>query len=103
MSYYADLMKPGRKLEYVVYCVESTSLKMAYARKYDANRLAAKMNEKEARHGARVHFAVAERMEYEFEVVHWVERQNMMSGRKFFEPSNTPIYCSPASESYWSA
>jgi len=32
-----------------------------------------------------------------------VERVNMMSGKTFLERANTPIYCSPASESYWSA
>jgi hypothetical protein len=32
-----------------------------------------------------------------------VERVNMMSGKKYWESINTPSYCSPASESYWSA
>ena len=27
---------------------------------------------------------------------------NMMSGKEFFDPVNTPNYMSPASESYWS-
>lgn len=31
-----------------------------------------------------------------------VERTNMMSGKKFRESVNTPYYCSPSSESYWS-
>jgi hypothetical protein len=35
-------------------------------------------------------------------VVHMVERVNLMTGKKFMEPSNTPGYCSPASEAYWS-
>jgi hypothetical protein len=31
-----------------------------------------------------------------------VERVNMMSGKKYWESINTPSYCSPASEAYWS-
>ena len=32
-----------------------------------------------------------------------IERTNMMTGKKFMEPINTPHYMSPSSESYWSA
>ena len=39
---------------------------------------------------------------YQKRVVRMVERTNMMSGKKFMEPSNTPYYCSPSSETYWS-
>lgn len=31
-----------------------------------------------------------------------VERTNLMSGKKYMEPLNTPNYCSPSSEAYWS-
>ena len=31
-----------------------------------------------------------------------VERTNLMTGKKFKESVNTPYYCSPSSESYWS-
>jgi hypothetical protein len=31
-----------------------------------------------------------------------VEKTNMMGGAKFMERYDTPYYCSPASESYWS-
>jgi hypothetical protein len=31
-----------------------------------------------------------------------VEKTNMMGGGKFMERYDTPHYCSPASESYWS-
>jgi len=31
-----------------------------------------------------------------------VERTNLMSGKKYMEDVNTPNFCSPASESYWS-
>lgn len=32
-----------------------------------------------------------------------VYRTNMMSGKQYVEPINTPSYCSPSSESYWSS
>ena len=32
-----------------------------------------------------------------------VERTNIMTGKKFMEAEDTPNFCSPASESYWSA
>jgi hypothetical protein len=31
-----------------------------------------------------------------------VERTNLMSKKKYWESINTPNYCSPASETYWS-
>ena len=31
-----------------------------------------------------------------------VERTNCMSGRTFLEEPDTPYYCSPSSEAYWS-
>ena len=34
---------------------------------------------------------------------HLVERTNLMSGEKFLEARATPLSCSPASETYWSA
>ena len=40
---------------------------------------------------------------YRNRVVRMVERTNLISGKKFVEPSNTPGYCSPSTEAYWSA
>ncbi len=34
--------------------------------------------------------------------VTWVTRTNFMSGKEFKERYDTPHYCSPSSESYWS-
>lgn len=39
---------------------------------------------------------------YQEHVVRMVTRTNMMSGKQYQEASNTPGYCSPSSESYWS-
>ena len=32
----------------------------------------------------------------------WVTRKNLMGGGEFKERYDTPYYCSPSSESYWS-
>lgn len=34
--------------------------------------------------------------------VKMVERVNLMSGKKYMEAEDTPLCCSPASETYWS-
>lgn len=40
---------------------------------------------------------------YRFEIYEtFVTRVNMMSGKEFVERYDTPRYCSPAFESYWS-
>jgi len=41
---------------------------------------------------------------YRFEIHEtYVTRTNMMSGGKFMERYDTPYYCSPSSETYWSS
>ena len=48
-------------------------------------------------------FAVASVDEHEeLFPVKMVKRINMMSGKEYWEAENTPNYCSPASEAYWS-
>lgn len=50
--------------------------------------------------------AVAEskrKLGFEVEIFEtWVTRKNMMSGKEFKEKYDTPYFCSPSSESYWS-
>lgn len=40
--------------------------------------------------------------EYNARPVKMVERVNIMSGQKYMEAEDTPNFCSPASEAYWS-
>ncbi len=47
-------------------------------------------------------YGIAERDYYAKNIERMVERTNMMSGKKFMESINTPYYCSPSSETYWS-
>ncbi len=47
-------------------------------------------------------YSIAEINEYYNNIEKQVERVNLMSGKTYMESINTPSYCSPASESYWS-
>ena len=40
--------------------------------------------------------------DYENGEIKMVERTNLMTGKKYMEPANTPLCSSPASETYWS-
>lgn len=43
--------------------------------------------------------------EYEYYTKHiekQVQRKNLLTGKTFYESVNTPHYCSPSSETYWS-
>lgn len=47
-------------------------------------------------------YAIAEINYFYENIDQTVERVNLMSGKTFRESVNTPYYCSPSSESYWS-
>jgi hypothetical protein len=47
-------------------------------------------------------YAIAEINYFYKNIEKTVERTNLMSGKTFRESVNTPSYCSPSSESYWS-
>ena len=47
-------------------------------------------------------FGIAEIEYYTRSIEKQVERVNLMTGKKFKESVNTPYYCSPSSETYWS-
>ena len=38
----------------------------------------------------------------EYTIETYVTKTNLMGGKEFTERYDTPIYCSPSSESYWS-
>lgn len=49
-----------------------------------------------------VQWKVMSLAEYNARPVKMVERVNLMSGKTFMEAEDTPNFCSPASETYWS-
>ena len=48
-------------------------------------------------------YAYCDIYRYRRHVVHMVERTNLMSGQTYEEPSNTPGFLSPSTETYWSS
>jgi len=85
---------------FTVYHVKSTMEKKTYGRESDAKKLVAKLNQFPGRGEGQYAYATSEH--YRTKVVHMVTRKNLMSGKEYQGPSNTPNYCSPASEAYWS-
>ena len=47
-------------------------------------------------------YAIAEVDHFHTFIEKSVTKKNMMSGKEFVEKVNTPYYCSPSSETYWS-
>lgn len=47
-------------------------------------------------------YEIAEREIFEREIEQWVTRTNLMTGKEYRERVNTPIFLSPAFETYWS-
>ena len=50
-----------------------------------------------------VQWKVMSKAEFDARPVKMVERVNLMSGKPYMEAEDTPNFCSPASEAYWSA
>jgi hypothetical protein len=94
-------------MAYVVYDVEST--RIATPKPYgketyrtEAAAKAAKTRMEKGKRWAGKELAVAEITMYRTLIEKMVEKTNLMSGKKYMESVNTPNYCSPSSEAYWS-
>lgn len=82
---------------FVVYHIKSTMVHKTFSEESSAKRSATFINR---RYPGQYQYASVE--VYNNDIVKMVERVNLLSGEKYMEPSNTPNYCSPSSESYWS-
>ena len=51
---------------------------------------------------AQFRYAIAETEYFHNKIEKKVKKKNMMNGEEIFETANTPYYCSPSSETYWS-
>ena len=51
---------------------------------------------------AEFRYAIAEADMFHSKIEKQVKKKNMMNGKEFMESANTPYYCSPSSETYWS-
>ena len=92
---------------YVVYSTESTRIvtEKRYGKEVYATEAAAKAAKtrmvRKGKHAADA-IEVAEITVYTTLIEKMVKRVNLMSGKEYYESVNTPNYCSPASEAYWS-
>lgn len=93
-------------MAYVIYHKETTLCWPEKTSRYASERAAKGQLTKAANEGKlkgeKDEYAVAEISEFRDNIEKQVERVNIMSGKKFMEPVNTPYYCSPSSETYWS-
>lgn len=94
-------------MAYVVYEIESTRIatpkpygKESYATMAAARAALTRMAK--SKRWAGKELAVAEAEVYKLCIEKMVKRVNLMSGTEYWESVNTPNYCSPASEAYWS-
>jgi len=94
MSYYIVNVGTGRAWG------KMNWLKQRYETERGAKIACTKMNKA---HGNTAQWKIMPISEFEAQPVKMVERVNLMSGQKYMEAEDTPIFCSPASESYWSA
>ena len=94
-------------MTYVVYDVESTRIATPtpYGKEHyptEGAAKAAKTRMSKGKRWAGKDLEVAEITMYRTLIEKQVERVNLMSGKTYWESVNTPNYCSPSSESYWS-
>lgn len=86
-------------MSYVIFNAETRrTVKEAFPTERGAKIAASRMMKK----NPELILEVADAAWYHQNVNIMVERVNLLSGQKYMEPINTPSYCSPASESYWS-
>ncbi len=50
----------------------------------------------------RENYAITDMVTFHTQIETWVTKKNLLSGKEFRQPLNTPICCDPSSETYWS-
>lgn len=94
-------------MAYVVYRISDTRIvtekrwgKDTYATEAAAKAAMTRMIKKNTHPGEELR--VQDLQAYRMFIEQKVKRINLMSGEEFWESVNTPYYCSPSSETYWS-
>lgn len=92
---------------YVIYNTATTAIvkERSYSKSYWSTEAAAKAAvTRFSKKGVckKEEVAIADIDYYQKNIEGQVKRVNMMSGQEYYESVNTPSYCSPSSESYWS-
>lgn len=91
-------------MSYVVYKIASTKIVGSRSTKHWKSEAAAKAHlTRMGKQGLDITlYGIAETNHYYANIEKKVTRVNMMTGQEYQESVNTPSYCSPASEAYWS-
>lgn len=90
-------------MSYVVYDTVTTRIVKSKARRDTyATEAAAKAAVTRAAKAGVTTLAAIEADSYYNKVEKMVIRVNLLSGKEYMESVNTPSYCSPSSEAYWS-
>ena len=91
-------------MSYVVYNTQTTRIVGSRNTKHWKSEAAAKAHlTRMGKMGYNVaEFAVAETNTFYNSIEASVTKVNLMSGKEYQERANTPLSCSPASETYWS-
>lgn len=91
-------------MSYVVYNLSSTKIVGSRSTKHWKSEAAAKAHlTRMGKMGYDVtQYAVAETSFYYANLEKTVTKVNLMTGQEYQERANTPYYCSPSSEAYWS-
>jgi hypothetical protein len=89
-------------MSYVIYVIKSTRL--VSRKPYKTLAAAKSAITRGERNGTidRDLVAIASTTDFYGRIEGMVERTNLLSGQKYMEAVNTPSYCSPSSEAYWS-
>jgi hypothetical protein len=91
-------------MSYVIYNTNTTILltDKRYATERAAKSARTRLLKKAGDKYADQDFSIAEAKDFYQNIELMVERVNLMSGKKYMESVNTPSYCSPSCEAYWS-
>ena len=87
---------------YVIYQVESSAIVKGFATAPAAKGWLTRMLREGKIEGAREDYGITDVDHYYAKIEKMVTRVNLMSGEEYQESINTPLSCSPASETYWS-
>jgi len=94
-------------MSYVVYNLETTRVP-DFAWKHSGIKYYATLGAAKAaltRAAGRINkadYGIADSVDFHNSIEKTIIKRNLMSGKEYQEPVNTPLCCSPSSETYWS-
>lgn len=89
-------------MSFIIYEIETTRLYggSLMHKRYESERSAKMVMTKAGLDKSK--WAIADTKTFHQKIEKQVTRKNLMSGKDFTQPINTPLCCDPSSETYWS-